>query len=549
MAFNSNGQISYLVLDSLKDGAKYGLEIIEYISKKTNGGFVMKKPTLYSCLTRMEKKGLVSSSFWGESDLGGKRHYYSITNAGKEALAELENSVDEMNFESEEPAQKPEPIAQETEQKPTFLQQDNLFDMVKEEQPAPKAEPKEDSDVLENQIDIFNMDPVANNLAEEEKEGQETENQEKIEYYQSILEQEKPQDDAVFLADNERENLTSEQEEQNRRLYDTSSELKKYRKKKSFSENQIEMSVVYQKEEDDEIQKERIAELKRSILNLRQNTPVEEETEEAEVAEAPAPAENIEEEAETHDDAVFITEPRMSENEIPVQRKIAPTNIDVNIFDDNLPAPKRDSALEPSYRDILSKIFEKKKERTNLATPPRTETIQEYQAPQNFGDYSSLKKHYQSNGIDFKEYKKSSVNRRYNTNLLQLINSVVLFVLSGLSSAILFWIISATGNLKASTNFMYYTFPIIFAVYALYSLIKFKCFSSKKAAIKINEATNWIVFLLSTLIIVIVNTICGMQAELMAKYLTSLLVPIINILILFPIHFYCKKFLYSKYSR
>ena len=206
-------------------------------------------------------------------------------------------------------------------------------------------------------------------------------------------------------------------------------------------------------------------------------------------------------------------------------------------------------SLEPSYRDILSKVFERKKERTNLSTPPRTETIQEYQAPQNFGDYSSLKKHYQTNGIDFKEYKKSNVNRRYNTNLLQLINSVVLFVLSGLSSAILFWIISATGNLKSSTNFMYYTFPIIFAVYAIYSLIKFKCFSSKKAAIKLNEATNWIVFLLVTLIIVIVNTICGMQAELMAKYLTSLLLPVVNVLILFPIHFYCKKFLYSKYSR
>lgn len=538
MAFNSNGQISYLVLDSLKDGAKYGLEIIEYISKKTNGGFIMKKPTLYSCLTRMEKKGLVSSSFWGESDLGGKRHYYSITNSGKEALAELEKSVDESDFESE-------PIAQsEPEQKPTFLQQDNLFDIAKEEKPAEKPQPQEESDILENQIDIFNMEPVENNVQEET---QPNEDQEKIEYYQSILEQEDKKDDAVLLSDDERENLTTEQEEQNRRLYDTSSELKKYRKKKSFSENQIEMSVVYQKDEDEEIQKERIAELKRSILNLR-NTPVEAEETDASADTSAQEAED-EELEEVQDDAVFITEPRMREDEIPVQKRIAPPNIEVNIFDDNLPAPKRDSSLEPSYRDILSKVFERKKERTNLSTPPRTETIQEYQAPQNFGDYSSLKKHYQTNGIDFKEYKKSNVNRRYNTNLLQFINSVVLFVLSGLSSAILFWIISATGNLKSSTNFMYYTFPIIFAVYAIYSLIKFKCFSSKKAAIKLNEATNWIVFLLVTLIIVIVNTICGMQAELMAKYLTSLLLPVVNVLILFPIHFYCKKFLYSKYSR
>ena len=79
MAFNSNGQIQYLVLDSLAHGSKYGLEIIEFISQKTGGNYIMKKPTLYSCLTRMEKKGLVSSSYWGESEFGGKRHYYTIT--------------------------------------------------------------------------------------------------------------------------------------------------------------------------------------------------------------------------------------------------------------------------------------------------------------------------------------------------------------------------------------------------------------------------------------------------------------------------------------
>ena len=118
MAFSSNGQISYLVLDSLSSGSKYGLEIIEYISQKTNGGFVMKKPTLYSCLTRMEKKGLVSSSFWGESELGGKRHYYSITQAGRENLAELAKQLDGEDFAQTEPqeVEKTEPAVATVEQ-------------------------------------------------------------------------------------------------------------------------------------------------------------------------------------------------------------------------------------------------------------------------------------------------------------------------------------------------------------------------------------------------------------------------------------------------
>ena len=155
MAFSSNGQISYLVLDSLSSGSKYGLEIIEYISQKTNGGFVMKKPTLYSCLTRMEKKGLVSSSFWGESELGGKRHYYSITPAGREILQELAKQLDADDFsqpqqESYQPATAVETVEQpakeeQTEEKPTYLQQDNLFDLV-EQTPTKQTQDEEDEE-------------------------------------------------------------------------------------------------------------------------------------------------------------------------------------------------------------------------------------------------------------------------------------------------------------------------------------------------------------------------------------------------------------------
>ena len=137
MAFNSNGQISYLVLDSLSSGSKYGLEIIEYISKKTGGTYIMKKPTLYSCLTRMEKKGLVSSSYWGESELGGKRHYYSITSSGKETLEELSKLFANSSFESEEKIEETS-----VEEKPTFLHQGNIFDMVKEEKVEQKKEPE-----------------------------------------------------------------------------------------------------------------------------------------------------------------------------------------------------------------------------------------------------------------------------------------------------------------------------------------------------------------------------------------------------------------------
>ena len=570
MAFSSNGQISYYVLESLANGSKYGLEIIEHISKKTNGGYIMKKPTLYSCLTRMEKKGLVSSSYWGESELGGKRHYYSITSEGRQSLAELEKQLpaEELTQVSQKTEETPlvveeqTPTQTENEEKPTYLQQDNLFDLVKEEKPVTNNEDDEESDVLENQIDIFNMEPIAQpTLAEEEKKEEPVEeNQEKMEYYQSILEQ-GTQDDGVLLSDDERAELTPDQEEQNRRLYDTSSELKKYRKKKSFSENQIEMAVVYDKEEDDEIQKARIAELKRSLLNMKNaETSPEEDEEEQEEYSQPAfvqytpqqtPQVQVEETEEEHlDDGHLITE-RVSPSEIPVPHKIAPTNIEVNIYDDNLPAPKRNSDLEPTYKDIMSKLFERRTERQKQAVPQQTAS--EIRTTQNVDqplvDYNSLKRYYQARNIEFKEYKKVSVRRTYNTNFLQFINSIILFVLAGLASGISFWIISAANHLNPSTNFMFYTMPILFVLYLLYALIKYRCFTSKKAAIRYNELTNWLIFLLSCVIIFIVNVACGMQFESIARFATSLLIPALTILIAFPVNFYSKKLLYKKYSR
>ena len=151
MAFNSNGQVQYLILDSLHDGQKYGLEIIEYISKKTNGGYLLKKPTLYSCLTRLEKKGYVSSSFWGESEFGGKRHYYSLTDSGRDNLKILEKEFENYDFSESSEEEK-------EEEKPMFLEQKNLFDFASKSEMEKKEEKKEEkieNAPIDNQIDIF----------------------------------------------------------------------------------------------------------------------------------------------------------------------------------------------------------------------------------------------------------------------------------------------------------------------------------------------------------------------------------------------------------
>jgi len=86
------GQLSTILLSTLIDGDKYGVEIIDNVKEKTNGNLIIKQPSLYSSLTRMEKQGFISS-YWRDGDKGGKRHYYSITDLGKKQLSHLENNV------------------------------------------------------------------------------------------------------------------------------------------------------------------------------------------------------------------------------------------------------------------------------------------------------------------------------------------------------------------------------------------------------------------------------------------------------------------------
>lgn len=97
---NNGSQINKLILEALTDGDQYGLEIIKKIEDLTDGEVSIKQPSLYSSLSRMEKKGLVSS-FWQDSDIGGRRHYYSLTNLGKRHL-------EKCSLEEKKPAPKEE---------------------------------------------------------------------------------------------------------------------------------------------------------------------------------------------------------------------------------------------------------------------------------------------------------------------------------------------------------------------------------------------------------------------------------------------------------
>jgi PadR family transcriptional regulator PadR len=78
------GTVEYCVLALLRDGERYGFELVRQLSAVD--GLVTSEGTIYPLLTRLRKEKLVTT-FWRESESGPPRRYYQLTDAGRDALA------------------------------------------------------------------------------------------------------------------------------------------------------------------------------------------------------------------------------------------------------------------------------------------------------------------------------------------------------------------------------------------------------------------------------------------------------------------------------
>lgn len=81
-----SGSTPLLVLSLLKDGDKYGYEMIEELAKRSDDTFQLKEGTLYPLLHTLEKEGFVTS-YSRQTPGGRERKYYRLTADG---LAQLE---------------------------------------------------------------------------------------------------------------------------------------------------------------------------------------------------------------------------------------------------------------------------------------------------------------------------------------------------------------------------------------------------------------------------------------------------------------------------
>ena len=76
------GTAELVVLHLLRSGRKYGYQIAQEISSRSNGLFTLQEGSLYPTLYRLEKNGYIES-FYGDETEGRRRTYYRITPAGR----------------------------------------------------------------------------------------------------------------------------------------------------------------------------------------------------------------------------------------------------------------------------------------------------------------------------------------------------------------------------------------------------------------------------------------------------------------------------------
>ena len=80
------GTLEYCVLALLRDGRRYGFELVRTLSAAD--GLLVSEGTIYPLLSRLRRDHQVSTS-WQESEAGPPRRYYQLTQAGERALADF----------------------------------------------------------------------------------------------------------------------------------------------------------------------------------------------------------------------------------------------------------------------------------------------------------------------------------------------------------------------------------------------------------------------------------------------------------------------------
>ena len=570
MDLYAKGQLSFLILNCLLERDFYGLDFISEIYNRSNGRINLKKPSVYSNLTRMEKQGYVSS-YLQSSDLGPNRKYYSITESGRRFYSDLKDYFDRNNIDvfrdfndGNEDSSNQNVTSPQVQQSP--IHEEAFNDENEDEEELDTNDYFDFSDIDGSQTekrDYFEIaktneaesvstsskeeplqQPSTLKTIESETTIQEEENNneketpaiiDEMESSQPQLKEEPKKNDAVFIS-------SKDVDEYNKRIYDISKDINKYRKKRSFAEDQISMVATDSLTESNERTRASIENFKSSIeskdVSYQKNNTYNYSRHMSQ--RFPTINQKKEKDEEPHqDDGKFITK-RIDASTVEKARKIEPPRLKIipeygANKETKLPAPKRDRSIDPSHKEILSRLYSRS---NNENKEIREDALY---------DYNDLKSFYNDQNISFNVYKKPAEKNEHNTNKLYLYLSLFIFLLTATFSAILFISLMQTGNLNSNTNFLFILLPALVIIDVLIKFYNYKKYRGWLPSQMIPQWQIWLYSILGCGVVVGLNFIFGLNTTNFDLYATTLILPMLMIIALLPIRYYLKRYMLIKY--
>jgi PadR family transcriptional regulator PadR len=80
-----HGTLEFLILQTISTGEMHGYTVARRIRDRSGDVILVEEGALYPALHRLERKGLIGSS-WGVSENNRKAKFYRITTRGRAAL-------------------------------------------------------------------------------------------------------------------------------------------------------------------------------------------------------------------------------------------------------------------------------------------------------------------------------------------------------------------------------------------------------------------------------------------------------------------------------
>ena len=520
----------------------YGLELIEQI--KTRFGVEIKLPSLYSNINRRKELKFIST-YLKESTKGPKCSYSSITEKGRKELENLRELWAKDDLLQENKQEEPKEIKNETTQE----NYDDYFSIPDEDEEKnegfielPKDEVVISKSVVEKTEEKQSLPAEKENVAESVNIAS---NVEEIKQISELKEE--------YFQNNEVENKKDDyaQFNENKKLFDITQDFSKYKKRKSFTENQMVMNVNTSPKVDEDKKQNDISSLKQTLINSKEGNyePIDRFAKKEDEKEEKTISQNIENKyqklnEETKDDGLFITE-RIPQNEIPKAQKIEMSKLSFTIQNNftKMPAPNRNSSLDPSISDVkarLQKLYEKTSAKENK---------EEHKGFREYETLEGLQEYYKTQDIDFKIYDKPEGRVRHNTNKLKFFAELMLFGLVGIASLLFYFIFNAVGGIDPDRVFLYYLFPIIAFVVVAYKFYDFKFGVSRVPRSMLKTLVVWIIFILGSVAIFCFSIVCGLNLRLAGTYCTCIIFPIVVFGIYLVARHYIILWLYKRYWR